>query len=156
MALRIKSDMVVRSSCAASLSSSTTSSGKKKLWRFINYFFATGFLAAIFLAGAAALRIGFLAEVDLAPSAFSIFAYVLAGNFFSAASFFLDSEPIIFFKNAGSAMVLLLLVSDVRIVHMVFTSVKLFYFETILRIGCNLVNLAVFRNVRSGGPYGGS
>jgi hypothetical protein len=33
------------------------------------------FFATVFLAGAAALRIGFLAEVDLAPSLFSPLAY---------------------------------------------------------------------------------
>jgi hypothetical protein len=46
---------------------------KEKIMSFHYFFFATVFLAATFLAGTAALRIGFLAEVDLVPSIFSPF-----------------------------------------------------------------------------------
>ena len=99
----------------------------------MNYFFfgiLVVALATVFFA------IGLVfGEVDLAPSAFSTFAYVLAGSFFSAVSSFLDSEPIIFFKNAGSAMVLLLLVGDVRIVHTMFLCVKVFILKPFFVLG---------------------
>lgn len=100
--------------------------------------FATVFLATVFLAGAflaIALAAG---EVDLAGIAF------------------LSSLPIIFCKNAGSAMVILLLVGDVRIVHMVFTTVKLFSHQTIARIERSLARLAPLDAFRSNGPYDGS
>jgi len=100
---------------------------QEKIMTFHYFFFATVFLATTFLAGAAALRIGFLAEVDFAPSFFSPLAYTAGVAFFSAFSSAFVSLPENIFKKFGSAMVLLLLMGYVRIVHMVFMCVKLFY-----------------------------